>query len=130
MKDWKVKQEIYHRLNREHKDQLKEEDILISDDVVNDAVQYFEDENMGFVYPAKSYVVAICYAWWLTHDFNEDFYDCLNDKDLLYGNDPYFRHYSASKEIYNAILDKILPIDETKGLIPEIKKWYKAEFML
>ena len=130
MKDWKIKQELYHRLNVVHEDDLSKVQIEKSDDIVNNAIRYFEERDVGWIYPSKSYVVAICYAWWLSQDFNEDFYDLLNDKDLLYGNDPYFRHYDASKDIYNAILDKVLPIEENKGMVPDIKKWYTAEFML
>ena len=130
MKDWKINQELYHRLNVVHEDDLSKVKIEKSDDVINNAIRYFNEKDIGWIYPAKSYAVAICYAWWLTNDFKEDFYDLLNDKDLLYGNDPYFRHYGASKDIYNAILDKVLPIDENKGMVPDIKKWYTAEFML
>lgn len=130
MKDWKIKQELYHRLNVVHEDDLSKVQIEKSDDIVNNAIRYFEERDVGWIYPSKSYVVAICYAWWLAHDFKEDFYDLLNDKDLLYGNDPYFRHYGADKDTYNKILDKVLPIDEDKGMVPDIKKWYTAEFML
>jgi len=130
MKDWKIKQELYHRLNPKHEDDLSMVEVFKSEDIIDNAIRYFNEKDMGWIYPAKSYAVAICYAWWLTHDFKEDFYDLLNDKDLLYGNDPYFRPYGASKEEYNAILDKVLPIDEDKGMVPDIKKWYKAEFML
>lgn len=130
MKDWKIKQELYHRLNVVHEDDLSKVQIEKSDDIVNNAIRYFEERDVGWIYPSKSYAVAICYAWWLAHDFKEDFYDLLNDKDLLYGNDPYFRHYGADKDTYNKILDKVLPIDEDKGMVPDIKKWYTAEFML
>jgi len=130
MKDWKIKQELYHRLNVVHEDDLSKVQIEKSDDIINNAIRYFNEKDVGWIYPAKSYAVAICYAWWLTADFNEDFYELLNDKDLLYRNDPYFRPYSASKDEYNAILDKVLPIDESKGMVPDIKKWYTAEFML
>jgi len=130
MKDWKIKQELYHRLNVVHEDDLSKVQIEKSDDIINNAIRYFNEKDVGWIYPAKSYAVAICYAWWLTADFNEDFYELLNDKDLLYRNDPYFRPYSASKDEYNAILDKVLPIDERKGMVPDIKKWYTAEFML
>jgi len=130
MQDWKIKQELYHRLNVVHEDDLSKVQIEKSDDIVNNAIRYFEERDVGWIYPSKSYVVAICYAWWLSQDFNEDFYDLLNDKDLLYGNDPYFRPYSASKDEYNKILDKVLPIEENKGMVPDIKKWYTAEFML
>ena len=130
MKDWKIKQELYHRLNVVHEDDLSKFKIEKSDDIVNNAIRYFNEKDIGWIYPAKSYAVAICYAWWLAQDFEEEFYDLLNDKDLLYGNDPYFRHYSADKDTYNQILDKVLPIKENKGMVSDIKKWYTAEFML
>jgi hypothetical protein len=130
MKDWKIKQELYHRLNVVHEDDLSKVNIQKTNNVVDDAIRYFNERDIGWIYPSKSYVVAICYAWWLSHDFQEDFADLLNDKDLLYGNDPYFKPYSEDKDTYNAIIDKVLPINETKGMVPDIKKWYTAEFML
>lgn len=130
MKDWKIKQELYHRLNVVHEDDLSKVNIQKTNNVVDDAIRYFNERDIGWIYPSKSYVVAICYAWWLSHDFQEDFADLLNDKDLLYGNDPYFKPYSEDTDTYNAIIDKVLPLNETKGMIPDIKKWYTAEFML
>lgn len=130
MKDWKIKQELYHRLNVVHEDDLSKVNIQKTNNVVDDAIRYFNERDIGWIYPSKSYVVAICYAWWLSHDFQEDFADLLNDKDLLYGNDPYFKTYSEDTDTYNAIIDKVLPLNETKGMIPDIKKWYTAEFML
>ena len=130
MKDWKIKQELYHRLNVVHEDDLSKVNIQKTNNVVDDAIKYFNERDIGWIYPSKSYVVAICYAWWLSHDFKEDFADLLNDKDLLYGNDPYFKPYSEDTDTYNAIIDKVLPLNETKGMVPDIKKWYTAEFML
>tara|TARA_E500000178_G_C16936627_1_gene714311 strand:- start:218 stop:610 length:393 start_codon:yes stop_codon:yes gene_type:complete len=130
MKDWKIKQELYHRLNVVHEDDLSKVNIQKTNNVVDDAIKYFNERDIGWIYPSKSYVVAICYAWWLSHDFQEDFADLLNDKDLLYGNDPYFKPYSEDTDTYNAIIDKVLPLNETKGMVPDIKKWYTAEFML
>lgn len=130
MKDWKVKQTLYHRLNRTHEDDLSKVEIQMTENVVDDAIRYFNEKDVGWIYPSKSYVVAICYAWWIATDFKEDFHDLLNDKDLLYGNDPYFKPYSEDRNTYNKIIDKVLPLDEDKGMIPDIKKWYSAEFML
>ena len=130
MKDWKIKQELYHRLNVVHEDDLSKVNIQKTNNVVDDAIKYFNERDIGWIYPSKSYVVAICYAWWLSHDFKEDFADLLNDKDLLYGKDPYFKPYSEDTDTYNAIIDKVLPLNETKGMVPDIKKWYTAEFML
>ena len=41
MKDWKIKQELYHRLNRTHDDDLKEVKVEIDDDIVGNAIRYF-----------------------------------------------------------------------------------------
>ena len=73
MKDWKIKQELYHRLNVVHEDDLSKVNIEKTENVVEDALRYFEERDVGWLYPSKSYVVAICYAWWLSHDFKEDF---------------------------------------------------------
>jgi len=36
--DWKIRQEIYHRLNTEFDDDLKTKDVQISDDVVQSII--------------------------------------------------------------------------------------------
>ena len=63
MEDWKVKQKLYHKLHKDHEDDLDGVDIEISDDIVNNAIRYFRETNVGWIYPAKSYTVAICYAF-------------------------------------------------------------------
>ena len=45
-KDWKIRQELYHRLHKEHKDNLYGYDIIMSDDIVNDAIDYFNETEM------------------------------------------------------------------------------------
>lgn len=129
-KEWKINQEIYHRLNKNHSDDLKDADIVMTENVIEDALRYFNDKDVGWIYPSKSYVVAICYAYWLSKDFEEDMYELLDDKDLLYNNDPYFIPYSQDKETYDKIIEKVLPLDEKKGHIPSIKSYYEAEFLI
>jgi hypothetical protein len=132
MNEWKVNQEIYHRLHKNHDDDLNQVDLqtVEGDDIINWAVKYFT-EDPGWVYPSKSYVVAICYAKWLTKDFAEDFFTVLNDPDLLYNNDPTFIPYQESKEIYDSIIEQVgLEFDETQGVIPDIKKYYRLECLL
>lgn len=126
MKLWKVKQEIYHRLNKEHSDDLNKVTIVDSNDVVNDAVMHFKEHVDEWVYPAKSYFVAICYAQWISEDFNENFYDLLNDPDLLHGNDPYFVTYKQDPETYDAIIKRV-PLIEMIGMVPDVRKYYEAE---
>jgi len=128
-KEWKIRQELYHRIITEHGDDLNKLPVEFSNDVVENAIRYFYNKDMPFIYPSKSYVVAICYAYWLSKDFNEDFFELLNDKDLLYGNDPYFKTYDTDTKTYDDILNKIMPLDETKGIVPDIKEYYKKEFL-
>lgn len=128
-KEWKIKQEIFHRLNKNHDDDLVFHNIEMNDDIVGCAIKYFLENSQGWVYPSKSYVVAICYAKWLSEDYGENFYELLNDKNLLYGNDPFFKVYSEDSNSYDKIIENVgLKFDETKGVIPDIKKYYEKEF--
>lgn len=129
-KEWKIRQELYHRMETNHTDDLNKIPIEFSDDVIGNAIKYFYDKNMPFVYPSKSYVVAICYAHWLSKDFNENFYELLNDKNLLYGNDPYFKTYNQDINTYDSILKKIMPLNEKLGIVLDIKEYYKKEFLI
>lgn len=131
MNDWKIRQEIYHRLTAEYDDDLKTKDVIISTNVVNDAIRYFYDRDIGWIYPAKSYMVAICYARWLEQHFGGDAYDYLNDPDLLYGNDPYFVEYSRDPKTYHEILETVTwEFDESAGLVPDVKEYFLKEFLI
>lgn len=128
MKEWRIRQELYHRLNREYTDDLNKVDIVITDDVVGEAVRHFKEKIDQWIYPAKSYFVAICYASWLAEDFNEDFYSLLDDDMLLAGNDPYFITYSKDKETYDKILFNVTMPIEMIGMVPDVKNYYDEEF--
>lgn len=128
VKEWKIKQELFHRLNKYHDDDLSLHHITIESDIVEWAVKYFETDEIGWVYPAKSYVVGICYARWLSEDFDEDFYEVLNDQDLLHENDPYFVRYMDDKQTYDEIIRKVgLDFDCSNGVIPDVKEYYMQE---
>ena len=129
-KEWKIRQELYHKTNTEHDDDLNKLHVEYSSDVVETAVKYFNDKDLGFIYPAKSYVVAICYAYWLSKDFNENFYELLRDKDLLFNNDPYFKTYDNDREVYDNIIKRVFPLNENKGIVLDIKKYYTSEFLI
>jgi hypothetical protein len=129
MEDWKIKQKIYHKLNKNFDDDIKNFNVEINEEIVKYALQYFQTKQIGWIYPSKSYVVAICYAKWLSRDFGEDFYSLLNDEELLAGNDPYFVTYKNSKEIYDEIINNIKDFDESKGVIPDIRKYYEEEIL-
>jgi hypothetical protein len=130
--EWKIRQEIYHRLNTEHSDDLNDKDIVITEDIVEDAVRYFFERDIGWIYPSKSYMVGICYAKWLSEEFGGDPTDYLNDSELLYGNDPYFVTYNEDKKVYDSILKNIggWNFDSSSGMCPDVKQYFIEEFQL
>lgn len=132
MEDWKIRQELYHRLNQVHDDDLNDKDIVITDNIVTDAVRYFTEKDIGWIYPSKSYMVAICYARWLSEEFGGNPIDYLNDIDLLFGNDPYFVTYDEDPIIYDQILGYIggWQFNENTGYVADVKKYFVEEFMI
>ena len=129
MKEWKARQSAYHLTASLFKDDLNNiETVWRPDTVVEDALRHFEEYVDEWIYPAKSYVVAICYAYWLGKDFKEPFFQALNDDELLFNNDPHFVPYWHDEETYDTILDK-MNFDQTKGMVPDIYEYYKEEML-
>ena len=130
MKEWKIRQEIYHRLNRDHDDDLNTKDIEVTEHVVENAIRYFIESDLGWIYPSKSYMVGICYAKWLADEFGGDPLEYLNDPDLLYGNDPYFVTYNDDKDTYDKILEAIGGWDfKPLGYVNDVKSYFEKEFL-
>jgi len=130
MKEWKARQAAYHMTASLFKDDLTNiETVWRPNTVVEDALKHFTQYVDEWIYPAKSYVVAICYAYCLGHDFQEPFYHALNDEDLLFNNDPHFVPYWQDEETYDAILDK-MEWNESKGMVPDIYEYYKEEMLI
>ena len=132
MKDWRIVQELFHRLNPHPEGDRSTIEIIEDEEIVENTIRHFHEYVPHFIYPAKSYFVAILYAKWISEDFDEDFYELLNDEMLLAGNDPFFVRYSKSKYVYDSILQKISinMIDESKGMIPDVRQYYEQEFAM
>ena len=129
MKEWKARQSAYHLTASLFKDDLTDVEINWQPDlVVEFALQHFKEYVDEWIYPSKSYVVAICYAHWLSRDFKEDFFDALNDPELLFNNDPHFVPYWQDKDTYDAILAE-LDFNEKLGMVPDIYEYYKEEML-
>lgn len=79
------------------------------------------------LFPAKSYFVAIIYAKCLEKYFNEDFYESLNDIELL-PDDKYFIPYGKDKQTYDNILKIIDNIWEYDS-INKTHEYFKKEFI-
>jgi hypothetical protein len=131
MEDWKVRQEIYHRLREESPDDLNKIDITITENVVEEAIDYFKTKNKGWIYPAKSYMVGICYSKWLSELFGESPMYYLNNPNLLYSNDPFFVPYDADKETYDRILEVVTwDFNKQNGMCPDVWCYFMDEFLL
>jgi len=130
--DYKIRQEIYHRLTTEFDDDLSTKDVEMSDNVEGNAIRYFTERNIGWIYPAKSYMVGICYARWLAEHFGGRAVEHLEDPDLLHGNDPYFVQYSTNPGVYHRILTAIggWDFDVTQGMVPDVYGYFREEFMI
>lgn len=109
MKEWKVRSKIYHAMVTEYDDDLSKEIVVENydeDEIIRRALQYPIAQTVELYYPAKSYAVAIIFAYLLEQEFDEDFYESLQDANLLFENDPYFKPYEDYHiEIYNRIID-------------------------
>ena len=132
MTEWKIRQEIYHRLKKDHDDDLSKYKIEFTKDIVKQAIRYFRETDIGWIYPSKSYMVGICYSRWLSENFGGNPLDYLNDNELLYNNDPYFKTYSEDFEIYDSILKEIgkWEFDVNLGMVPDVKNYFVEEFMI
>lgn len=129
MENWKARQKAYNHMATNHRDDLADVDVVVRPfTIVEDALMHFNERVDEWIYPAKSFFVAICYANWLTEDFGEYFYDVLDYNHLL-PDDPHFIPYSKGKEVYDSIL-KSLDFDDAKGMVPDVYEYYKEEFMI
>jgi len=128
MKEWQIKQEIYHRLNPKPIDDLNKLKLIYTrENIKEDALKHFYERVEDLIYPAKSYFVAICYAAWISEDYQENFYDLLKDPNLLAGNDPYYKTYKEDPNVYDFLLENItFPLSMT-GMTPDVKEYYDAE---
>jgi hypothetical protein len=145
MKEWKLRQEIYHRTNPPH-DFIENKKVIVCNrnemygiDFIAEVICYFlrEDPHIGFLYyPQKSYAVAIIYAKLIQRYFKEDFYELLNDPMLLYGNDKHFVPYEQDVYTYNAIINQLAYRDlwdfehNPGSQVQETVRCFKEEFML
>jgi hypothetical protein len=137
-KDWKFRRQTFYSIFKDSlTDKLEDNKIAIVenyDTIVTDAVNYAISHEYIMRYPGKSYSIAIHYASWLEDEFGVDFYETLDDPELL-PDDPYFVRYSEDKETYDEIL-KLLDffgrdIDgEKQPFLKMTREYFLQEFLL
>lgn len=97
------------------------------EDLIKLIIKFFNTESL-LIYPAKSYFVAIVYAKCIEKYFHINFYDVLNDKELL-PDDKYFKTYNESKDIYDKVLESIDDIYQYDS-IDKTVKYFKQEYLI
>lgn len=97
------------------------------EDLVKLIIKFFNTESL-LIYPAKSYFVAIVYAKCIEKYFHINFYDALNDEELL-PDDKYFKTYNESKDIYDKVLESIGDIYQYDSIDKTIK-YFKQEYLI
>jgi len=133
MKNYKDLQHLYH-CTMQTTDYIDNNDIIYvsRQNLPERIIAYFNIEVTQLEYPAKSYAVAIIYAKLLEKYFDEDFYQALNDPDLLYNNDRFFVPYKEDQVMYDHVLSQIslnfngwLPTQVHKTI-----KFFEKEFFI
>lgn len=101
--------------------------IFNNDNVEDQVVNFFLTES-ELIYPAKSYFVAIVYAKCLEKYFGGNFFEYLNDSELL-PDDTYFKVYSQDKSTYDNIINRIGNIWQYPSICKTVN-YFKKEFLI
>ena len=97
------------------------------EELVSEIVNFFI-HGSELIYPAKSYFVAIVYAKLLEKYFEADFYECLNDSELL-PDDSFFVPYDNSRNVYDAAIKRIgNPLDYAAA--DKTKEYFYQEYLV
>jgi hypothetical protein len=128
-KPWKEYQQLYQLLVTEHPDDFSNMEIVEEDELVHNALKYFDQATFPLIYPAKSYAVAIIYAYKIKEVYGVPVLTTLDDPDLFLGQDPYFVPYSADKETYADIIAHLQdrPNFLQEGWAPQTVKYFEME---
>ena len=95
--------------------------------ILQQVINFFNNGSY-LIYPAKSYFVAIIYAKCLEKYFHQNFYEMLNDKDLL-PDDKFFITYQNDKDLYDKILENIGEIWKYDSINKTVD-YFKKEFLV
>lgn len=126
---YKQYQQIYHEVVTDHADDFSKMEFIVEEELVQNALKYFDKAEFPLIYPAKSYAVAIIYAYKLKEVYGVPVLTTLDDPDLFLGHDSYFVPYSADKETYTDIIAHLQerPNFLNEGWAPQTVKYFEAE---
>ncbi|QTH80255.1 hypothetical protein PA10_00055 [Pseudomonas phage pPa_SNUABM_DT01] len=126
---YKDNQRLYNQLVRDHTDDFELMEMVESEEKIENALHYFKEATFPLYYPAKSYSVAIIYAYKLNELFGIDIYETLRDEDLFLGQDPYFVTYDQDQATYDAIIERLKEIPDwiNSGWAPQTVRYCLLE---
>ena len=122
-------QRLYNELVPDHSDAFDKMDWVEDEELVYNALKYFDSASFPLIYPAKSYAVAIIYAYKIKEVYGIPILTSLDDPELFLGQDPYFVPYSADKDTYISILAHLQerPNFLNEGWAPQTAKYFYYE---
>lgn len=129
MQEWKMWREVYNNLVTDHSDARSKHAFVVSDTVVDDAIEYVLQQSPVGRYPGKSRIVAIIYSTMVARTYGEDFFKVLDDPELFHSPDEFFVPYSEDKETYDAILARLQDIPDwiEGGWAPKTVEYFHLE---
>lgn len=130
MQDWKINQRVFDAIGVKN-DILgvhipKDKIFYSNKDLIKDIENQFNDLDNIFL-PAKSYCVALVYAYELAKDYGGSVIEYLSDDELLL-NDIYFVSYKKDTETYDYFLKDISWMQSP--MANRIKEYYRKEIHL
>lgn len=132
---YKNRRKLFYLLNNKFDDKNLNYKIIenCNNEQLYNIIQHFFINESELIYPAKSYYVAIIYAWLLNYYFGEDIIKSLDSDDLLNNDDKFFIPYSKNKELYDRLIANIIPNLDNNLYDNSIKKtvyYFKQEFLI
>lgn len=133
MKEYEYRRRTFYSLQDEFcfLDEHQNFDIIFDEEnVVEDAIKYLQDGSTYLKFPGAARAVAYAAADLIAQEFGENFFEVLNDPNLMHGNDPYFKTYEEDKEVYNEIVQRLPAINWNSERMAITKRLLMEEYML
>ncbi len=133
MKEYTYRRNLFYSLQEsfDFPDEHKNFDITIDEEsVVDDAIKYLTDGTTYLKFPGAARAVAYATAELIAAEFGENFFEVLNDPNLMHGNDPYFKTYKEDKETYNQMVQRLKAINWDSERMQITRSLLLEEYML
>lgn len=76
--------------------------------VIVSALNMINGDVEALEFPAKSYIVAICYADYISKQYDNDFYSVLSHPQLLHDDDHFTPYNEETAVVYDTLIPAVL----------------------